>query len=174
MMPGGHFVTSLALSAVAYGTTRSAPVAAGGFLGGFLIDADHYFDYIFIEKQWRKPWPAAFLRYYFESRFSLAVLPLHSWEVLALLVGLSVLTGAPLLIGYVTGALMHLIFDVAINGEHVLKTPVRFYSFLFRMHHRFEAVKLIEICPPANGSLNAQFWSVRHQNPETSDSELPD
>ena len=161
MLPGGHFVTSVALSAVAYGGTRSVPIAAGCFLGGFLIDADHYFDYIFVERQWRKPGPAAFLRYYFESRFSRVVLPLHSWEVLGLLIAVSILSGAPLLAGYVVGALMHLVFDVMINGEHVLRNPVRFYSLAFRIHHRFAASRLLYICPPADSSLNSQFWSVR-------------
>lgn len=164
-MPGGHFVTSVALSAIAYGQTRSAPLAVGCFLGGFLIDADHYFDYIFVERQWRKPWPPAFLRYYFENRFSRIVLPLHSWELLAVLLVFCILTGTPLLIGYLTGALMHLLFDVVINGEHVLINPVRFYSLAFRIRHRFAAEKLIHICPPPDGSLNAQFWSVRPTKP---------
>src|SRR5437762_12639730 len=65
MMPGGHLATSLALGGVAYASTGSVEAAAGCFAGGFLIDVDHYLDYLLFEKQWRRPSPISFLRYYF-------------------------------------------------------------------------------------------------------------
>lgn len=54
MMPGGHLVTAAALGGIAYATTGSTELAAGCFAGGFLIDLDHYFDYLVFEGQWRK------------------------------------------------------------------------------------------------------------------------
>src|SRR6185295_11783898 len=113
MMPGGHLATSIALAGVAYVSTGSAETAAGCFAGGFLIDVDHYLDYLIFERQWRRPGPAQFLRYYFRNQPRLLVLPLHSYELMTLLVILAALRRPPLLIGYLLGAVMHLGFDIA-------------------------------------------------------------
>src|SRR5262249_32259065 len=78
MMPGGHLATSIALGGVAYASTGSLEAAVGCFAGGFLIDVDHYGDYLIFEKQWRRPGPLSFLRYYFAHRPKKIVLPLHS------------------------------------------------------------------------------------------------
>jgi len=161
-MPGGHLVTSVALSGAAYSLTGSVPAAAGCFFGGFLIDADHYFDYLFIERQWRRPMPQDFLRYYFESRAERVVLPLHSWELMGALTVVALTWQAPLVAAYVVGALMHLFFDIVINGEYGLKSPVKFYSFFYRQSQAFLARNLAR--PPArrpDASLASQFWSVR-------------
>src|ERR1043166_1287470 len=85
MMPGGHLATSLALSGIAYVSTGSLEAAAGCFAGGFLIDVDHYLDYIVFEGQWRRPGPLHFLRYYFTYRPNKLVLPLHSLELMTAL-----------------------------------------------------------------------------------------
>jgi hypothetical protein len=50
----------------------------------------------------------------------------------------------PWLIGYWTGALMHLIFDVMVNGEHATKRVVMFYMFTYRAMNRFSAQRLLE------------------------------
>jgi hypothetical protein len=162
MMPGGHLATSVALSGVMYATTGSAAAAVGSFFGGFLIDADHYFDYLVVERQWRKWTPPAFLRFYFDSRFARVVLPLHSWELLFLIIVVSAATGVPWLVGYLAGALMHLIFDVLINGDQSIREPVLFYSFFYRWSHRFMASSLLRPPEVSDASLQAQFWSVRH------------
>jgi uncharacterized membrane protein len=153
MMPGGHLATSLALSGVAYASTGSIEVAAGCFAGGFLIDVDHYFDYLFFEKQWRKPSPVQFLRYYFTYSPKKLVLPLHSAEFMSLLFLLILAHPWPLLVGYWVGALMHLIFDVLVNGEHALKRPVLFYVFGYRVAQRFDAVKLMKASADAAGEV---------------------
>ena len=62
MMPGGHLATSVVLAAAGYAWTHSVEFGVGCFAGGFLIDVDHYLDYLFVERQWRQPWPASFLR----------------------------------------------------------------------------------------------------------------
>ena len=161
-MPGGHLVTSAALSVVAYGVMRSVPLSAGCFIGGFLIDVDHYFDYLFFEKQWRRPMPASFLRYYFESRPSLLVLPLHSWELFGTLTFLAIQFDIPLLHGYVLGAAMHLVFDILINGEHGIRNPLRFYSFAYRAVNRFSVRVLMDVKPtPRQQSVSSLFWRVR-------------
>jgi hypothetical protein len=174
-MPGGHLVTSVALSGIAYATTRSPEISAGCFLGGFLIDADHYFDYIVVERQWRRWTPQEFLRYYFETAFQWVVLPRHSYELLAVLVGISAWFGFPLLVGYVAGAIMHLLFDIMINGEQALREPVKFYSFAFRMSRGFRMSNLLH--PPTaatESSLKSQFWSVRHAQPKPEEPRTPE
>ena len=145
MMPGGHLATSVALSGVAYATTGSVETAAGCFAGGFLIDVDHYLDYIFFEKQWRRPGPVSFLRYYFSFSPRKLVLPLHSAEFMTVLFALILVRPWPFLVGYWIGALMHLTFDVLVNGDVGLKRPVLFYFFAYRARYRFAATHLIEV-----------------------------
>ncbi len=157
MMPGGHLATSLALAGVAYATTGSVETAAGCFAGGFLIDVDHYLDYLVFEKQWRRPSPVRFLRYYFSSSPRRLVLPLHSAEFMAVLFGLIVAHPWPMLVGYWIGALMHLTFDVLVNGDVGLKKPVLFYFFAYRARYRFAAEHLIR----ANVSLKASPRPIR-------------
>src|SRR2546425_10963239 len=144
MMPGGHLATSLALSTATYYVTGSAEAAAGSFAGGFLIDVDHYLDYIVFEKQWRRPDPVSFLRYYFTNRPRTLVLPLHSMELMTLLFAVILAHPWPLLVGYWVGAAMHLIFDVLVNGEHALKRAVAFYVFTYRAYNRFAAENLMQ------------------------------
>jgi hypothetical protein len=143
MMPGGHLATSLMLSTTTYYATGSVEASAGAFAGGFLIDVDHYLDYLLFEKQWRQPSPVSFLQYYFTSRPRKLVLPLHSAELMTALVALILVHPWPILVGYWVGALMHLSFDVLVNGEYGLKRPIGFYVFSYRALHHFAAEKLV-------------------------------
>jgi hypothetical protein len=144
MMPGGHLATSIALSAGAYASTGSAPLAAGCFAGGFLIDFDHYLDYIVFERQWRRPSPESFLRYYFTGMPQRIVLPLHSIELMTVLTVLCYASPQPLLTGYLVGAAMHLVLDILVNGDHVLRMPILFYSLAYRAFHGFSAAALLD------------------------------
>jgi hypothetical protein len=145
MMPGGHLATSVALAAAAYMATGSVEGAAGCVAGGFLIDVDHYLDYLVFEGQWRRPSPVSFLRYYFTYSPKKLVLPLHSAELMTALLTVIWIRPMPWLIGYWIGALMHLIFDVLINGENALRRPVLFYFFTFRAVNNFAAEKLLDV-----------------------------
>src|SRR5689334_6783239 len=98
MMPGGHLATAAVLGALSYATTGSAELAAGCFAGGFLIDLDHYLDYLIVEGRWRKPSPLDFLRYSFRGEPQYLVLPLHSLELMTLLTILATIGRNPLLI----------------------------------------------------------------------------
>src|SRR6266704_5184190 len=132
MMPGGHLTTSLALAAATYYTTGSPEAAAGCIAGGFLIDVDHYLDYLLFERQWRRPGPVSFLRYYFSYSPKKLVLPLHSAEFMTILFLVILAHPWPLLVGYWVGALMHLVFDILVNGDYALKRPFLFYIFAYR------------------------------------------
>ena len=144
MMPGGHLATSIALSAVAYASTGSVEAAAGCFAGGFLIDVDHYLDYVFFEGQWRRPGPLSFLKYYFKRFPKRAVLPLHSAELMAVLLAVLLFHPWPVLVGYWFGAAMHLTFDVLVNGDYALKRAFLFYVFSYRAYHGFAASELLD------------------------------
>lgn len=109
-----------------------------------MIDVDHYTDYLFFERQWRRPGPAAFLRYYFTYKIQKAVLPLHSIELMTVLTGIAFFRPHPLLVGYLVGAAMHLVFDILINGDHVLKRRLLFYSFIYRATQEFSAERLMD------------------------------
>src|SRR5438477_12872104 len=127
MMPGGHLATSLALAAATYYTTGSPEAAAGCVAGGFLIDVDHYLDYLVFEKQWRRPSPVSFLRYYFTNRPRKLVLPLHSMELMTVLLAAILVHPWPLWVGYWVGAAMHVPFDLLVNREVALTGPLAFY-----------------------------------------------
>jgi len=147
MMPGGHLATSIALSGVAYASTGSIEAAAGCFAGGFLIDVDHYLDYLFFEKQWRRPGPRSFLSYYFKARPKRCVLPLHSAELMTFLFAVLWFHPWPLLVGYWFGAAMHLIFDVLVNGDYAIKRPLLFYVFSYRFSYNFATSALLDPKP---------------------------
>ena len=145
MMPGGHLATAIGLSGIGYAVSGSPAAAAGCFAGGFLIDVDHYLDYIVFEKQWRRPGPLSFLRYYFTYSPRKLVLPLHSIELMTLIKVGILLYPSPFVTGYWLGAAMHMAFDVLINGDNALKRPFLFYFFTYRVSQRFAAENLLEV-----------------------------
>jgi hypothetical protein len=162
--PGGHLATAAALGGAGYLLTGSAELAAGCVAGGFLIDGDHYLDYLTVEGQWRQPAPTTFLRYYFTHRYQRVVLPLHSWELLAALALLSLAWPRPALLGYLGGALLHIILDILVNGEHMLRHPILFYSFAYRAAQRFSVARLMVllIIPPEVGQAPVrEFFTWR-------------
>ncbi len=155
--PGGHLLTTAVAGATAVATTGSLPIAAGIVLGGFLIDVDHAIDYVVFDGQ-RDLRPGAFLRYYMEGRARRAVLVLHSYELLALLVLAVWWTDSSLLAGYVFGAVMHLGLDLRYNGKLTPRSIAAFYSFGYRLAHGFDAGSLLAYeGPPVSW---AGFWAT--------------
>lgn len=164
MRPGAHLGTALALGGAAYLTTGSGEVAAGCVAGGFLIDGDHYLDYLVFNGQWRRPSPLAFLRCYFTHSYRRAVLPLHSLELMGALTLLALAWPRAALLGYLLGALMHLALDVLVNGEHILRRRILFYSFFYRASVGFLAVRLMTplVIPPEAGEAPVrEFFTWR-------------
>jgi hypothetical protein len=151
--PGGHLATGVGLGAVAYAASGSLELTAGCFAGAFLIDLDHYLDYLTVERQWRRPGPGAFLRYYFGRRVRRFLLPLHSLELMLALAALLVVWPRPALLGYVTGAVLHLVLDIAVNGEALLRSPWAFYWLGYRLWHgcASERLEAPVVAPPGTG-----------------------
>jgi len=156
MSPGGHLVTTVAACAgTAYATGSSALTAAVA-AGAFLIDLDHVVDYVVFDKQ-RDLRPGAFLQYYVEGHVRRTVLVLHSYELFALLLATAWWTQSALLAGYLAGALMHLGLDIVFNGRVTPYSIAAFYSFAYRMVHRFDARTLLGIVEQPRGR---GFWAM--------------
>ncbi|MGH7267958.1 MAG: hypothetical protein ACREMB_24340, partial [Candidatus Rokuibacteriota bacterium] len=143
MRPGGHLTTAVALGAAGYAATGSLELTIGAVAGAFLIDVDHYTDYLTVEGRWRRPGPLAFLRYYFGNRARRLVLPLHSLELLGALAVVAAAWPRAALLGYVAGAWLHLVLDILVNGEHLLRRPLLFYCLSYRARHAFAADALL-------------------------------
>lgn len=157
MSPGGHLVTTAAACAAAAAAAGSLPLTAGVALGGFLIDVDHAADYVAFEGQ-RDLRPDTFLRYYLGGQVQRTVLLLHSYELVTALAVLAWWLASPLLAGYVLGACMHLALDIAYNGKLTPRNIWAFYSFGYRLVHRFEAAILLG--PVRVGRLSRHFWGA--------------
>jgi hypothetical protein len=166
MSPGGHLVTTAMACAVA-AAQQQWGLMAGLAAGGFLIDVDHAVDYVLVEGG-RDLRPGTFLRHYTEGRVRRTVLALHSWELFALLVALAWSNGAPWLVGYVAGGLMHLALDLVFNGRYTPHSIVLFYSFTYRAVYRFDAARLLgesPARPAARGFWHAFFGTTEVSAP---------
>jgi hypothetical protein len=158
MSPGGHLVTTAAACAATAYATASAPLTAAVAVGGFLIDIDHAIDYVVFDGQ-RDLRPGVFLRHFVEGRMRYTVLVLHSYELFAVLGAIAWWTQAPLLFAYLAGALLHLGLDIIFNGRITPYSIAAFYSFAYRLAHRFDARALLGIAEPcpADGFWRAFF-----------------
>lgn len=171
MSPGGHLVTTAAACAVTVAVTGSWPLAAAVAAGGFFIDVDHAVDYVLFERA-RDLRPSAFLRYYVEGRVRRMVLVLHSYELFALLGALAWLTESPWIGGYLAGALMHLALDIMFNGRLTPRSIAAFYSFGYRLAHRFDARALLgdtDLTPAPARFWSAFFVGSQRQTPVTAE-----
>lgn len=168
MSPGGHLVTTVAACATAAAVTGDGVLTAAVAAGGFLIDVDHAVDYVLFERQ-RDLRPGVFLRYYLEGHTRHVVLALHSYELFALLAAAAWWTDAAWLWGYLIGGLMHLSLDLIFNGELTPRSIIPFYSFVYRLAHRFDARAMLgdpKIAPPPR-----QFWAAFFQGARTRESD---
>jgi hypothetical protein len=167
--PGGHLVTTAVACGAAAAITGDAVLTTAVAVGGFLIDIDHAVDYVVFERQ-RDLRPDVFLRYYLEGRTRRVVLALHSYELFALIAVAAWWTGAAWLWGYLLGGLMHLTLDLIFNGELTPRSIVPFYSFVYRLAHRFEARAMLgdpKIAPPPR-----QFWAAFFQGAKAADPDI--
>jgi hypothetical protein len=91
------------------------------------------------------------------------VLLLHSYELFAVLSLIAWWTQAPLLTGYLIGALMHLALDIVFNGRVTPYSIAAFYSFTYRTHKRFDAFALLGI---VERPVDEGFWAMFFDNGE--------
>ncbi|MBN1309144.1 MAG: hypothetical protein JXA18_14565 [Chitinispirillaceae bacterium] len=115
MKPAAHFAASAVVSASIYLSTKSVPVAGASFMCGFLIDVDHFLDYI-REYGFRTD-SKDFFRVFHETRFTKLVLFLHAWEWTIGLFFLAWFSGwNELILGSFVGVFHHLVLDQWANG----------------------------------------------------------
>lgn len=168
MSPGGHLLTTVAACAASAYLSRALPLAdslaltAGIAAGGFLIDVDHAVDYVLFDGQ-RDLRPGAFLQYYLRGRVKRVVLVLHSYELLVLLGLLAWRLDALALWGYLMGALMHLALDIVFNGGLMPRSIAAFYSFGYRLAHRFDAERIEG--PRGRLRVSERFWTAFFAGP---------
>src|SRR5215470_12025839 len=149
MSPGGHLVTTAIACAGTAALTGSWAATGAVAAGGFLIDLDHAVDYVLLERN-RRLTPDAFLRHYLEGRTQWALLVAIAWW-----------TGSLWLWAYLWGATLHLALDLRFNGDVTPRSIVAFYSFAYRLAHRFDARVLLGRAElqPAPGSFWAAFFT---------------
>src|SRR4030095_10977856 len=106
--------------------------------------------------------PGAFLRYYVSGRVKRLVLPLHSYQLSALLALAAWWWGSIPLWGYLLGGAMHLALDIKFNGQLTPRSIVAFYSFTYRLAHRFDGEGLLG---HMSLQVDGRFWGAFFQNP---------
>ena len=142
----GHILTSAAAVSVAFVMTRSVSLGLGVAAGSLLLDADHLLDYVLIDKQ-RSLNPLRVLTYYRKYFPLRRLLLLHSYELLALLLGLAFVSGSKALGGFALGSLVHLGTDILPRSDLTLWSRIRLYSLAYRWHHGFSSSRLYHHVP---------------------------
>lgn len=110
-------------------------VTLGAFLGEFLLDTDHLFDYILAYGlRFRLDY---FLRGNMFHKLHKIFLPFHAWEWIVILgIGIYLAKNTALryfLIALTFGLLFHLVYDTLYNHMYVLG-----YSLIYRFIHGFD------------------------------------
>src|SRR5262249_2434979 len=152
-----HFISSAVAGGALYFATGSIGALIGTLVGGFLIDSDHLVDQLWsdrIRNAMSKPIPQAtasvenskkkgiIARY--ARRRKLLRLPLvfHSYELLALLIALTLAIRAPFMIGLAVGYSLHLFLDL-LRHHHEFQSRL-FYVFAYRLSKGFRRDLLIK------------------------------
>src|SRR6185295_14939225 len=145
-----HFWSSLAAGGALYWATGSAAALGGAMLGGFAIDADHVLDQLWSIRRGAPPLRSTSVsrtgqslydRYFRRRKLVRLPLVFHSYELLAVLIGLTAALRTPLLIGLLSGYVLHLSMDV-VRHHHEFLSPF-FYSLSYRMVRGFQRDRLI-------------------------------
>lgn len=139
----GHILTSAAAFGATLVVTRSLSLSLGVITGSLLLDADHIVDYLLIDKQ-RSLNPVRFLTFYAKCFPLRRLILLHSYELLAVLLGLAFMTGSKALAGFVAGSLIHLGTDILPRGSLPPWPRIKLYSFIYRWHHGFNSSRLYQ------------------------------
>ena len=150
MKPAAHLAISAVVSASIYLSIKSVSVAGASFIGGFLLDVDHFLDYI-REYGFRAD-SKEFFRVFYETRFNKLVLFLHAWEwAIGLFFLAWFFSWNELILGSFIGVFHHLVVDQLANGATVWG-----YFFIYRAAKRFSMKDIV---------LKAVVNRKRKQNP---------
>ena len=126
-----HVAASVVVSGGIYATTGSLLMTAVSFAAGWLVDCDHFLDYV-LEHGPRFDYQY-FFRTFSEHRYRRARLFLHGWEWPAALLWAAWQTGwHPVAVGLAAGWFHHLVLDQSGNV-----CRLHAYSIVGRALHRF-------------------------------------
>ncbi|HMG32562.1 MAG TPA: hypothetical protein VKM94_01385 [Blastocatellia bacterium] len=153
-----HFISSAITGGALYYATGSATALIGTLVGGFLIDSDHVIDQLWSDRIRTRMSSSSVDRAApindvgesesvikrYTKRRKLLRLPLvfHSYELLAVLLALTLILRSSFLIGLVCGYALHLILDL-LRHHHEFQSPW-FYVFTYRLGKRFRRDLLIK------------------------------
>jgi len=131
MQVRSHVAASVIASAATYAVSQSAAMAAVTLLSGVFIDADHFIDYVVMN---RPPYSLRrCINTYYKSRLTHVFLLLHSWELMGIL-ALAAMASHwnPAATGLLIGMGHHLLLDQIFNNPYPLG-----YFLSFRLYNRF-------------------------------------
>jgi hypothetical protein len=131
MDPEIHLFVSAALASVVYLFTGSIPAAVAFFVGGFLIDVDHVLEYWMYRRKINLS--GEFFTEYAKKSGRLYIF-LHSYELLAGVLVLAMLTKSAIVWGLWFGMGQHMILDM-IGNNLTLKT----FSLSYRIANNFRS-----------------------------------
>ncbi len=126
MKPSVHLTISVAVSLSIYAASKSVKLAAASFIGGFLLDLDHFFDYF--REYGLKIKINEFFDVFYETRFKKLILPFHAWEWLPVLLVFSLFSAwNSWTMGFCIGMTHHMVLDQSGNNIRALG-----YFFVYR------------------------------------------
>jgi len=133
------------MAAISFGLTRSWGGLIGIFIGGILIDIDHFIE--FWHDQGSTINLKAFIQFGNSGLSTRLFILFHSFELIPLLLIGFILTNNQLFIGITLGLILHLFLDYA---NLVSRFGYRWYSiivfsFIFRLCHQFQANRIIKV-----------------------------
>jgi len=130
-----HTVISAVAGGVVYYFSKSPVSAGSAFLAGIFIDIDHFVDYflnvafrIDIKDFFRKCTTYSMKKFY---------VPLHSYEVILLLIAVNLAVKSEIALGVLVGFSVHLMADLSGNFTKVLS-----YSLIYRIAKKFDSGKM--------------------------------
>lgn len=156
MKPKHHFWSSVVAGGALYWATGSVSAFTGAIIGGFLIDSDHIIDHMWSIRHgspFRRPQRDG-IESRPESKMSgvlnllrprkLLRLPLvfHSYELLILMIIITVILQTSFLIGLSAGYVLHLSLDM-LRHHHEFNSPL-FYLISYRIAQGFRRDCLIK------------------------------
>lgn len=153
-----HFWSSLAAGGALYWATGSSAALAGSMVGGFLIDADHIIDQLWsirhgapfrrkraaedVGDSTRVSTPRRLANLLRPRKLVCLPLIFHLYELLAIIIVLTLILRTPFLIGLLFGYVLHLALDM-IRHHHEFRSPL-FYLLSYRLTQRFRRDQLIK------------------------------
>lgn len=150
-----HFWSSVAAGGLVSLLTHNYESFIGTIIGGFFIDADHVVDQLWsiyqdaphsrkssaiaLQEKGFRGWVARYIR-----RRKLVRMPLifHAYELLIVLMALTIYLRTPFLIGLLVGYVLHLSLDLY-RHHNEFCSPL-FYSLLYRLTKGFRRDSLIK------------------------------